>query len=444
MCGWADGYTNAAVRMINGLTCPHRVVIGPWGHTYPHIARPGPQIGFLQEATRWWDRWLKDIANGIDEEPTVCIYMQDTVPPQPAYDERDGRWIASSQWPLEGVTSTVLHLSGSRLQPSAGPEEVLSVCTPIANAIHGWEWLPHGVGPEMPLDQRLEDVGSLCFDTEVLQEPIEICGHVTVQLSVSSDTPTGTVCVRLSDVQPDGQSTLITYELLDLTRHKGMEQSAPLVPSEWFDVNIPLNAIAQNVPAGHRLRLSVSTQSWPLSWPAPDRMTLSVRTDGCSISIPVRSPDAPDGRSPEFAPAVLPQQPDITWVRNVDRKRTVLHDIFTGETTRTYVKDDGAFVVDEHGMLIDTLVTVRFSSVGEDQMTVRASFDYTIKLSRDDWQVELTTMIDVTHTSDAFVIKGQYRAEEGGRDVFVREADVHCQRLVTDCMVSTEEESGSW
>lgn len=423
ICGWADGYTNAAIRMINGLTCPHRVLIGPWGHTYPHIARPGPQMGFLQEATRWWDRWLKGIDNGVDTEPPVRIYMQGSVPPISSYDWREGRWIADKGWPLQGVEDTTFYVNETTLDSSANESRVISICTPVANGIFGGEWLPHGVGPEMPLDQRVEDAGSLCFDSETLQEAIEICGHVTVRLTVSSNTPTGTVYVRLSDVQPDGQSTLITYGLLDLTRRDSMQHPKPLVPGEWFEVDLSLNAIAQCVPAGHRLRLSLSTQSWPLAWPAPGTMTLSLKTGCSSISIPERSASTSDGQFPAFEPAALPQQLLVTWTREVNRDRTVVHDIVSGEVSRTYVKDDGAYTIDEHGMQIDSVATIRFSSVGDDPMTVRANFDYTIKLSRNDWQVELVTKIEASHTADAFIIKGQYRALEDDHEVFLKHVD---------------------
>ena len=40
--GWADGYTNSVLRLMAGLTCPSKALIGPWGHQYPHqVAAPG-------------------------------------------------------------------------------------------------------------------------------------------------------------------------------------------------------------------------------------------------------------------------------------------------------------------------------------------------------------------------------------------------------------------
>ena len=56
--GWADAYTNAVPRLLQHLKVPRKGLIGPWAHAFPHLASPGPAIGFLQEALRWWDQWL--------------------------------------------------------------------------------------------------------------------------------------------------------------------------------------------------------------------------------------------------------------------------------------------------------------------------------------------------------------------------------------------------
>ena len=64
--GWGDGYKNAVARIVESVQAPAKGIIGPWIHKYPHFAVPKPAIGFLQEALRWWDRWLKDIDTGVD------------------------------------------------------------------------------------------------------------------------------------------------------------------------------------------------------------------------------------------------------------------------------------------------------------------------------------------------------------------------------------------
>ena len=46
--GWADGYSNAIPRLLAGLSCPRKGLIGPWSHAWPNGAKPGPTIGAAQ------------------------------------------------------------------------------------------------------------------------------------------------------------------------------------------------------------------------------------------------------------------------------------------------------------------------------------------------------------------------------------------------------------
>ena len=102
--GWADAYTNAIPRLLEGLSVPRIGVIGAWGHKLGHDGVPGPAIGFLQEALRWWDHWLKDQATGIMDEPMLRVFMQDDIPAQPWYAECPGRWVAETVWPSPRLT----------------------------------------------------------------------------------------------------------------------------------------------------------------------------------------------------------------------------------------------------------------------------------------------------------------------------------------------------
>ena len=97
--GWADAYTNAVPRLLAGLSVPRLGVIGPWGHLYPHDGAPGPAIGFLQEATRWWDQWLKGHDTGVMREPTLRAYVEEWSPPGDRA-VAPGRWVAEEELSL--------------------------------------------------------------------------------------------------------------------------------------------------------------------------------------------------------------------------------------------------------------------------------------------------------------------------------------------------------
>ena len=155
--GWADGYSNAIPRMLAGLPGPKKGLIGPWAHAYPNRAQPGPQIGFLQEALRWWDRWLKGLDNGIMEEPMLRAWMQDSVRPATTYPERPGRWVAESAWPPKGREPLVLHLSGRTLAQVEGRKETQIVASSLSTGVTFGEWCPYGLAGELPADQRPDD-----------------------------------------------------------------------------------------------------------------------------------------------------------------------------------------------------------------------------------------------------------------------------------------------
>ncbi len=439
VCGWADSYSNATMRMAEGLKCPTRILVGPWGHTYPHIAVPGPRIGFLQDATRWWDRWLKGEDNGIDLEPKVNVWMQGSVPPAPEYAERPGRWITHRQWPGDHTVPRVLNLHVTRglCQVGDDPSEDarVSICSPETTGMFGGEWLPHGIGPEMPLDQRLEDGGALVFDSETLAEDLIIHGAPVLTLTGSSDTPTGQLVVTLSDVRADGSTCRITYGLLNLLHRKSREHPEPLEPGEVFECTIRLNDVVQLVPAGHRLRLSIATQAWPLIWPAPDKMTFTLHTGSSSLSIPVYEGCLERNPEPHFEQPALPPPLDVTWLRPVHRERKIEHDVISGETRRRYRKDDGWYRIEEHGLEVDSTSTqdywIQAINVDGGNSPVGGEFTTRLITRRGSWETCLECKISQTATREAFVIKGELLASENGQSVFTRQIDTKIDRVCT-------------
>lgn len=429
ICGWADGYTNAAMRMAEHLPEHSRVLIGPWAHTYPHLAQPGPQAGFLQEAVDWWDRWLKGIDNGIGEQPRLRIWLQDSTPPAPSYTRREGQWLAFEEWPSTHVVNKTWNLQPGSLEVDKSKEVVLEVVSPLANAINGPEWLPHGVGPELPVDQQSEDCGSLCFDSAVLESELILCGAPVVRLKLRSNTRVGLVHVRLVDLLADGQSAQISYGILNLQHRNGLSQPVPIEPGEWMDVDISLNQIAQCVPAGHRIRISVSTQAWPLVWPVSRNMSLALLCGQSRLTLPLLESENIDSlKSTPPAVVAIPEPLLLTWLRPVNRERKIITDETPGMISRSYLKDDGAYRIEEHGMEIDTSGRLTYRSQGEDPLTAQAEYEYQVCLARGDWQVGVECKVRVTADSKNYRIKGEYHAIENGQPIKQRNIDILVRR----------------
>ena len=122
--GWADGYSNAIFRLMAHLDSPRKGLIGPWAHLYAQDGVPGPAIGFLQEAVRWWGHWLKGEANGIMDEPMLRVWRQESMPPARDLAMSKGGWIAEvADGPrLQSTTPRRFALAPGRLASSPGPD----------------------------------------------------------------------------------------------------------------------------------------------------------------------------------------------------------------------------------------------------------------------------------------------------------------------------------
>ena len=235
--GWADGYTNAVFRLLAALDVPRKGLIGPWSHKYPHLGQPGPAVGFLQELVRWWDHWLRDVDNGVMDEPMLRIWMQDSVPPSTAYAERPGRWVGEASWPSPQVSPAAHPLGDHRiLDPDQQPAEVHRAAQGAVTTVRG------PVRRQVVLLQRT--AGSALRPARGGRRLAGLrrrrCSPSGWRSSVRrwwtwSSPSTGRsamVAVRLSDVAPDGRATRISYGLRNLTHRDGHDHPSALVPGE--------------------------------------------------------------------------------------------------------------------------------------------------------------------------------------------------------------------
>jgi len=227
--GWGDAYKNAVPTLVEALSAPVKGIVGPWVHKYPHFAVPEPRIGFLQEALRWWDRWLKGIETGVEGDPDYRAYLMDGVRPAMWYRERPGRWLPETGGATAGVPVKTWHL-GDGVLATAAEEIAVTVASPQHCGMAGGEYCAIWLGPEMPGISGGDDSISACFDGAVLAEDLDIVGAPRVRLR--ADRAQGQIAVRLNHVYGDGASTRITYGVLNLTHREGHAEARDLVPGK--------------------------------------------------------------------------------------------------------------------------------------------------------------------------------------------------------------------
>ncbi|HEX6358655.1 CocE/NonD family hydrolase [Actinophytocola sp.] len=433
-CGWADGYSNAVLRLMAGLDVPRKGLIGPWSHKYPHLGVPGPAIGYLQEVVRWFDRWLRAAPDTVDDaldEPVLRTWMQDSVPPSTSYEERPGRWVGEREWPSPNIRHDVHPLTPHRIAPlgTEVADAVLSVESPLSVGQFAGKWCSYNAPPDLPYDQREEDGGSLVFESDVLAEQCEVLGAPVVRLDVSANRPIAMVAARLSDVAEDGRATRVTYGLLNLAHRDSHERPEPLEPGRRYQVEIPLNGVAQAFPAGHSIRLSLSTSYWPLAWPPPEPVRLSVYTAGSSLTLPIRPVAVPDEVTlhpfddPEGA------EPLATTVRSPGNYRwDVTRDMITYESALDVLKDTGTMRYEDTGIEIGKRVHERYSWTAEDFDSPRGETEWIMTFARGDWQVRVETSQVMTCTPTEFRVHARLDAYEGAIRVRSRNWDVTVPR----------------
>jgi uncharacterized protein len=428
--GWADGYSNTVLRLLSNLRVPRRGLIGPWGHLYPHEGEPGPAIGFLQECLRWWDRWLRGVRNGIEDEPMLRVWMLDSVPPRAQYAHRPGRWVAEPTWPSPRIVSQryVLGPNGLVHPRHGAPERELAIQSPLTVGLFAGKWCSYAATPDLPADQRQEDGGALVFDSAPLERPFEIMGQPSVHLELAADEPVAMVAVRLSDVARDGKVTRVTYGILNLAHRSGDRTPEPLTPGKRYRVTVDLNDVAQCFPAGHRIRLSISTSYWPLAWPPPRPVRMLVLSGRSALDLPVRPP-RPDDTGlrpfgpPEGAPPLrttVLEPPRYEWI--------VKRNLGNDEAMLEVLRDEGVQRLEDVSLDIQRSTTERYVSIADDIDTVRGVVTSVWSLRRGDWRVRTFTRTVLTSTPTHFEVRAVLDAYEGDKRVFARSWDEAIER----------------
>ncbi len=423
MCvaGWTDGYNDAALRLMDGLDVPRRALIGPWGHNDPVHGNPGPAVGILSEFVRWWDRWLKGVENGIEHEPMVVAWMQDSVAPSANLAERPGRWVAEQRWPPPAAAPLTLTIGDGVLGESAGGV-TRSIGSVQTVGLDGGAWCADGKSADLPVDQAVDDARSLTFTSAALDDPLEILGFPAVRLDVSADRPVALISVRLCEVRADGSSLMVTRTQLNLCHRESHEYPQLLEPGAVYPVSLKLDSIAHRFEAGSRLRLAISPCYWPLAWPSPEPVTLTLHLGaGSELELPVRPATANDGPSrvpdPPAEPAPLPSE-EIEG--RSGGARTVVRDLGSGRSELSFDWDMGGVALLSNGLLYQDTSMARYSVVEGDPLSAEVRVENTSVGGRQDARIDIRATGVMTCSATHFLVSSELEVRERGHRVFAR------------------------
>jgi len=420
--GWLDGYSNAVPRLLENLHVPRMGVIGCHAHQFGFERRPpGPAYGFLQIALQWWDQWLKGVDTGVMAEPMLRAYMVEDFSPAPRLQDCPGRWIAEPVWPPAARSTHRLYLNRGGLAPEGVSGAPLVHHSLQTVGITAGKWCPFGTGgggADFAPDQQVDDALSLGFDDEPLTERLEILGAPEAELEIAVDRPIASLVVRLNDVHPDGRSTQVSYGVLNLAHREGHGQPLEVEPGKRYRVRVRLNDIAYSFAAGHRLRVCVSTDYWPVIWPGPEPVRLTVFPGAGWVTLPVRHRD-------DAAPVVMPPPaaapgPEIESLEPAPSGHRRHWDLDTGFAEVTSDRGNGLIRFRDNGITTGRNTYERLRIHQSDPLCAEARFQVKSTTGRAGWRVDVDASTSLKSGPDHLVLESSIDVFEDGASVFSR------------------------
>jgi hypothetical protein len=244
---------------------------------------------------------------------------------------------------------------------------------------------------------------------------------------LSVDRPIAFVCVRLCDVAPDGASTRVTYGILNLTHREGAEKPKPLEPGRSYKVKVPLIDCAYAFAPGHRIRVALSTTYWPLIWPSPQPVTLTLATGKSMLVLPVR-PAPRNEQPPKFKAPEAGPPASRTALAPGGRNRVITTDLGKGETVVEITDSSGRNRYDDIDLVAEARSKERYAIVEGDPLSATAEVTWSWAFERKDWRIRTETRTHVSCTKREFIVTARLEAYEGEERVFERDFEERVPR----------------
>jgi uncharacterized protein len=254
-----------------------RLLIGPWAHGSTYGPYPdqlfdafdgSDAIDLAGEQLAFYRAMLGDGESSAEEGPRVRLFVMGA-----------NTWRDEEDWPVEGAREQrwFLHSDGD----AAGQGGALSPETPGGEPSDEYVYDPSDPAPTIggptsipaafmrtnsgPLDQRRveERPDVLVYSSEPLAEPLLVIGPVTVVLHVATSAPDTDFVAKLCDVDAEGTSQILAEGILRARYREGFEAPILVEPDRVYEYRIDLVATANEFATGHRIRVDITSSSFP-------------------------------------------------------------------------------------------------------------------------------------------------------------------------------------
>lgn len=426
--GWADSYTNTVFTLMQGLKVPKKAIIGPWAHVYPHDGAPLPAIGFLQEALKWWDKWLKNEENDVLKAPMIQAYIENSMKPSANIKSVNGRFVGIDNFE-KNIKYKNYCLNPYKLTQNKS-NDIVKINTPLNHGLLSGEWMGAGVLGESPCDQRLDDGMAVIFESDILENDLDVLGFPLLSVKISSDQEKAMLFAQLSEVREDGFVKRVSYGVLNLALSDDKEKFIGLSDNKFINKQLKLDACGYKFSKGSKIRLSLANSFWPMFWPMPKIATLTLELNECEFALPCFDGKDSDMINMQAQSAALTP---ITLLKEGRVDRNISYDILSD--TWTCVTDgiggvfgEGVYKFDEVDVLVEHNLKRELSLQNENPLSAKYSIIQKMKIGRQGCMMDADIVLTQTSDLEYFYIKGDMKVKENDILIFEKEYNYKTKR----------------
>jgi putative CocE/NonD family hydrolase len=277
--GWFDHLTRTQYESQVALPGEQRLLIGPWGHKTISTRGEGhtrygdwsfgaaADVDVLGEELRFLDRHLRDVDDGLGDEPPVRVFLMGA-----------NRWLTATQWPPAEATmeSWHLHAGGalSRETPAADGSDTFRYdpADPVPTLGGAIYWgLERTAGPvDVRSTMARDDV--LRWRGEPLSAPMTVVGDTALDLSFATNVEDTDVIARLCVETPDGVVTCLTQGQVRTRFRDDPAEPTPLPAGTPVALRLSMGQTAYEFAAGSRIVLLITSSDFPRILPHRNRL----------------------------------------------------------------------------------------------------------------------------------------------------------------------------
>jgi putative CocE/NonD family hydrolase len=288
--GWSDLFALGSVRGFMGLRAhggtPEaragtKLIMQPGGHGGEGVIEYGrsSDVDVRSMQLRFYDRYVKGTLTEPDRDPAVQLFVQ--VPPDNGTQGR-GFWLTSDTFPLPATQKTRYNLrSGGKANsrrgdglldasaPSDGPDDtfVYDPKRPVPSYGGGLcclslgSYFGSGAQDQSVIELR-DDV--LVYTSAPLAKDLAAIGPVTVSFWARSTAKDTDFTAKVVDVHPDGFAQNVLDRIVRARFREGSKKAPSLIePGKVYQYTIDLGYAGTVFKRGHRIRLDISSSSFP-------------------------------------------------------------------------------------------------------------------------------------------------------------------------------------